>query len=701
MNRNHLPCATSRLHLVASIAFWPLIALAMLAAPNRCHAHEGHAALPTKGLTVQGDDLLLSEGARAAIDLQTEKVVMADMPRVVPCNARVELPWQQQAMVTTQVPGRIGRVLVRPGDLVKAGQELANIESLELESLQLAMLQADAELLLAQEQLTRQSSLAEQGVIAGKAALETQSTLQQKNAELEIAMCKLRALGLAPKLLEQVRQSGKPVTTFAIVSPISGIVAEADVRIGRVVETTEHLFHIVDLSTLWVLGDVLESEVSKVQVGQPTQIRFKAFPEQRFSGVIDHLHLKMDEKRLTRAVVVVLDNSAGLLRPGMFGQMEVEVGRSKEAILCPTEGVIRLLGEEYVLLNRGEGKYIRRQVRVGIRSSHHVEILDGLFPGDQIVVNGNHVLFSLFANESSKKPPPQGANLSATEEVPPINSMVESRSDSAKDGFIVVRGSVELPTDRKAFASSRIEGRIARILVRHSQPVQAGQVLAEVESLELRNLQGMLLESQSKLDWTSERVRRLESFAQQSITSKKELWQLQTDQRMLTNKVASTARKLAMVGVPEAEIRRVLQTDLSAADCDLTLVRSVPIYAAIDGAVAAFDVVPGQIVGAQDTLFEIHNTSAVWVKGFVFQQDASHVQIGQKVEVTFHALPGVTVRGTIVRVSPVLSSTERVLPLWVEVDNPDGRLIEGMLASMKIETGSSSLTVNELSLNSP
>jgi cobalt-zinc-cadmium efflux system membrane fusion protein len=218
--------------------------------------------------------------------------------------------------------------------------------------------------------------------------------------------------------------------------------------------------------------------------------------------------------------------------------------------------------------------------------------------------------------------------------------------------------------------------------------------LAEVESLQLRNLQGELLESQAKLIWTSRRVRRLESIAGQHITSKKELWQLQTSQRVLEYRVASAMRRLTMIGIPEDEVARVQETDLSAEDCDVTLLRSIPIRAPIDGAVASFDVVPGQIVNAQNTLFEIHDTSTVWVKGYVFQRDASDVRPGQEVSVTFQALPGETKKGTVVRVSPVLSASERVLPLWVEVNNGEGHLIEGMLARVEIETGRSALTAN-------
>lgn len=648
-------------------------------AARGAQGHEGHAALPTKGLTVQGDQLLLSEGARLAIDLRTEKVSLADMQRMVECHAHIELPWQQQAMITTQVPGRIGRVLVRPGDPVRAGQELASVESLELESLQLAMLQADAELRLAQEKLSRQSSLAERGIIAESAALETETSLRQRKADLEVALCKLRALGLSRESLDQVRQTQQPVTEFAIISPLGGVVADADVRAGQVVKTTEHLFHVVDLSTVWVVGDVLEGEAAAVRVGQPATVRFKALPERVFQGVVDHLHLQMDGRRRTRGAAIAIDNRDHLLRPGMFGQLAIETACSKEAVVCPTDGIIRYFGAEYVLLNRGEGKYLRQPVKIGIRHKNQVEILDGLFPGDQVIVTGNHVLFSLFANETptsaGTRTPPQ-----------PEPAVAASPSPPSPPSAIVVQGTVELPTDRKALASARIEGRVRRILVNPSQPVRAGDVLAEVESLELRNLQGELLESQTKLVWTRERVARLEPLAAQSAISKKELWQLQTDQRVLENRVASVVRKLGMIGVPPEEIERARSVDLSAEDCDLTLLRSIPIRATIEGAVAAFDIVPGQIVDSETPVFEVHDRTKVWVKGYVFPRDAVGLEPGKPVTVTFHALPDAQITGAVVRVSPVLDASERVLPIWVEVDNPEGRLIEGMLARIEIAT---------------
>ena len=308
--------------------------------PHWTMAHEGHAALPSKGLTVSGDELLLSEGARKAIGLTTAKVTLADLGRTVECNVRVELPSSQQALVTTQVPGRIAEVYVRPGDAVNAGQELARVDSLELESLQLAMLQADTELTLARDLYQRRSALAAQGAIAGRDAPDSETDLKQKTASLQIALCKLRAVGIDDGKLADIRASRKPLVSFAVVSPIAGTVAEADVRIGQQVKTTEHLFHIVNSSTVWVIGSVLESDTSQVATGQRATVTFKSLPDQTFSGRIQHLRVKLDEKQRTRPAVMEMTNPAGQLRAGMFGRLRIEVAEAREAVICPADGLI-------------------------------------------------------------------------------------------------------------------------------------------------------------------------------------------------------------------------------------------------------------------------------------------------------------------------------------------------------------------------
>ncbi len=144
---------------------------------ERAVGHENHAPLPTKGVTIAGDTIMLSDKAREAIGLTTEKIEFGDIDRTVTVSARVELPWYAQAMITSLVPGKIDAVLVRPGETVVPGQELARLVSTELESLQLDLLQAKTQLELAHKLVDQRTALDQQGVIAGKSLLESQAQL--------------------------------------------------------------------------------------------------------------------------------------------------------------------------------------------------------------------------------------------------------------------------------------------------------------------------------------------------------------------------------------------------------------------------------------------------------------------------------------------------------------------------------------------
>lgn len=652
-----------------AMALAACVVLLTNAYPADVSAHEGHAALPTKGATVDGDQLLLSAGARKAIGLQLAKVTLADMKKTVTANARVEIPWSNHAFVTSLLPGRITEVLVRPGELVKAGQVLARLESLELESLQLEMLQAAAQAELHRRQYEQQEQLASDGVIAGKVLEETKAAWQHEVAQREIAVCKLLALGFSKGAIEQVRSSSEPIPTIDVTSPRQGTVAHADVRPGQIVKATDHLFNIVDLSKVWVVGDAPESSLADLKAGLPIKLRFPHLQGDALKGQIAHLRLAIEPQRRIREVIAVLDNSDGRLQSGMFGQMEIEVSKTKQAIVCPRNSVLRDAGGPFVLKRVGEGKYRRQHVEIGLETHTRAEIRDGLFPGDRVIVTGNHILASMFGGvENATQPNRANKHGKAKGEVPSL----------------FIQGTIELPTASKAYGTSRIEGRVAHIHVMHGQKVTKGDVLAEIASLQLRTLQGELLASQTQLAWVSSRVQQMEKLERQNLGVKKELWKLQTERQNLTDEVGSIVRKLGQIGVSDEDIAKLRTVDLRESDCESALLQTVPIRAPQDGLIADIRLVPGQIVHAQDQAFEIHCPETVWIKGYVYQQDARRIHVGKDVEISFLAYPNIDRSGTVVRVAPPISSTKRIQPLWIEVENPDGKLIEGMLAEVRV-----------------
>lgn len=647
--------------------------------PGSLHAHENHAPLPTKGVKIVGDQIMISAAGREAIGLTTAKISLANLSRAVGVNARIELPWRQQAMIASLVPGKIEQVLVRPGETVVAGQELARVVSMDLESLQSELLQATTEAALAKRVLEQRTTLDQQGAVAGKSLLEAGANYTQKVAQREVARQKLLALGFSEEMLKQVLSSRQTVGWLSITSPIAGTITHADVRVGQVVATTDHLYHVVDPSTVWIVGEVLEADVAHLRKGQEIRATFAALPNRTFRGQIDHIRLKMDQRSRTQAVVVAMENRDGLLRPGMFGRVDIEVQIAKDAVFCPSDALIQTRHSVYVLVQRGEGKFVSQPVKLGLRHGDRVEILDGLFPGDQVVVVGNYLLASLLGNEHKAR----------VKDSSPGRPSSDTPKDEIAGTVVVAQATIELPTNRQVYATSRVEGRVTRLLADPSQPVRAGQVLAEVDSLQLRNLQLELLQAAAQMRWAKQSLARMEGAADSGAVPKRTVWQLQNNLEVFSQTVTSLRRKLIFLGLTEEQLVRLEQTDMAVTSADTAIVTHVPIRAPANGWLVGFDVVPGQVVRPENRLFEIDDLSKVWAKGYVFEQDAAKVHVGQEVRVTFSAYPDLIVTGKVVRTGATLESSERVLPVWIEVENSDLRLKEGMLAKVSVTTDSS------------
>lgn len=656
--------------MVRSLAVPALMAGAAVAMLGEAFAHENHAPLPTKGVTIAGDTIMLSDKAREAIGLTTAKVQLSDLHRIITVNARVELPWYAQAMITSLVPGKIDHVLVRPGETVAPGQELARVVSVELESLQLSLLQAQTEVDLALKLVAQRGELDRQGVIAGKTLTEAEAGLAEKSAALEIARQKLAALGLDEATIRQVQKTAKRLAYVSITSPIGGVITHADVRVGQVVSATDHLYHVVDPTSLWIVGDVLESDVRFLAGGQQVVASFVAAPGEEFRGQIDHLRLKMDPRRRTEGVVVAVENPNSRLRPGMSGRVRIAVEATKKAIACPVDAVINSRTGNYLLVQRMPGKYENRRVKLGLTEGKLVQVLDGAFPGDQVVVVGNSLLAALLGNEHK-------ARVAAKQE--------EQGIEKHNDGVITVaHGTIELPTDRQSVVTSQIEGRVRRIHAKPSQQVAAGDVLLEVDSLQLRSLQLELLQAWTQARLVEKSLQRLEGLGGQGMTPKRQVWEKQSELQTLSQRAEALKRQLILFGLDPAAVGRLEQADLTQVGAGAELIQTVPVRAPAAGRIATFNVVPGQVVSRQDVLFEIHDLAKVWVKGNVYEKDAPRVQLGQVAHVHFAAYPDLEAKGKVVRISPQMDEKMRVLPVWIEVENPDHLLKAGMLARVTL-----------------
>ncbi len=191
----------------------------------------------------------------------------------------------------------------------------------------------------------------------------------------------------------QSRQLGNPPPVVTVTAPISGTVVERSVVLGEAVEPNKHLFHIVDLSKVIVEGDVFESDVSKVKIGQNARVRLDAYPNKIFTGKVIFVASELDPMKRTLHLWVSVDNKEGLLKPELFARVALVIEHSREALTVPVEAIIDDGAEKFVFVKNGN-QFVRQDVATGVSDDRYVEITDGLYPGDQVVTDGNRQIYT-------------------------------------------------------------------------------------------------------------------------------------------------------------------------------------------------------------------------------------------------------------------------------------------------------------------
>jgi membrane fusion protein, copper/silver efflux system len=155
----------------------------------------------------------------------------------------------------------------------------------------------------------------------------------------------------------------------------------------------EMLYQIADLSSVWALADVFEQDLGLVRLGQSVKIRFDAYPDKAFIGKVTFIYPTVAPETRTAKVRIELPNPAGLLKPAMFARVEIASGTGRGKVLAvPDSAVLDTGTRQMVLVQRGEGAFEPRPVKLGTRTDGYIEVLDGIKAGESVVVSANFLI---------------------------------------------------------------------------------------------------------------------------------------------------------------------------------------------------------------------------------------------------------------------------------------------------------------------
>lgn len=644
-------------------------------------AHEGHKPLPTRGIEVNSETgrMILTKSARTTLDVQTAEVSTQKVSQSILAYGTLVSPWNRHALVSSPLSGRIVELFVTPGESVKAGQVLAELDSPELENLQLEIRNAQTALNLSLKLKSSADEAGRTGAIPEIRAIEAANQVQQDRVALEIACAKWRSLQLPAEVLETILQNPNAAQqqSLSLKSPIDGTVTHADLSIGKVINSKEHLFEVLDLSALWLKIGVLEKDLARVAIGQSLELTLTAFPEQIITAQVDVFGQFLDPQTHLGTVWASLSNSpqsGPLLLPGMSGQVRLMVGETSENVVVPISAVIRDGAERFVLVEEEQTQaastYRKQSIVFGQRMGDVIEVREGkLFPGDRVVTRGNHELGGFFT---------KGVLKISSETARDIGLTVQPASSLELADTITVDGLADVLPSKRTVASAQISGSIARILVDRGQKVRAGEVLAEIISQDFQTLQLDFLRAHLDSELQKQILSNLGEA--RDAVSQRRLWEVESRLNLANGLRENIRQRLMTFGISEEQLAQLMSTQ--------SLLPALPVRSPIDGIVMDFDKLLGHVVQPDEPVFEIHDLSQVWVQGFVSERDLSKVEVGQPVRVRFVADASSVVSGTIVRSGRSIGQDDRTLSVWIELQQmPRVPMQHNMLARVTIETG--------------
>jgi RND family efflux transporter MFP subunit len=289
--------------------------------------------------------------------------------------ARVTLDETRIAKVQTKLEGWIDQVSANfTGKLVQKGDPLLTIYSPEaLATQQEYLLAAKAERQMQDNPVHEMLGSTENLVAAARKRLE------------------LWDIGDAQ--IDEISRTGQPLKNLTLYAPISGFVMERNAFPSQRVTPDTVLYTVADLSTVWVMADVFEYEAVNIHLNQPATLTLAYLPGRAFHGRVSYILPQLDPATRTLKVRVEFANPGYALKPDMYGEVELQTGGARRLVV-PQSAVLNSGDRQTVFVDRGNGYFEPRAVKIGEQLNGRIEILSGLKAGERVVISGTFLMDS-------------------------------------------------------------------------------------------------------------------------------------------------------------------------------------------------------------------------------------------------------------------------------------------------------------------
>ena len=323
-------------------------------------------------------------------------------------EGKIAIDEDRSTPIFSPYAGRVMKLLGRPGDHVERGQLLFTVEATDMVQAQNDFIAAATGLDKARSQLDlavivdkRQRDLYEAKAAPLKEVQQAHATLdgaqndvRSSEVTFEAARNRLRILGKTDEEIADFQASGRINPETSIYAPIAGTIVQRKVGPGQYVSTStsDPVFVIGDLSTVWLLAYVRETDTSKVRIGQQLDFGVLAYPSELFKAEITYVGSALDPSTRRLLVRATIQNAKGVLKPEMFASVSI-ITNEGDAFAAVAREAVQYDGDAaWVWVVHDDKSVAPRQIKTGIVRGKLIQVLDGLTPGEKVITKGLSLL---------------------------------------------------------------------------------------------------------------------------------------------------------------------------------------------------------------------------------------------------------------------------------------------------------------------